>query len=47
MNGKFSSNNIVNDELIIDTQERDYKNLITRLREIKLKIVLLEKIMFK
>ena len=43
MNGKFSSNNIVNDELIIDTQERDYKNLIKRLKNINLTIGLLKK----
>ena len=43
MNGKFSSNNIVNDELIIDSQESDYKNLITRLKEINLTIGLLKK----
>ena len=43
MNGKFSSNNIVNDELIIDSQESDYKNLIERLKNINLTIGLLKK----
>ena len=43
MNEKFSSNNIVNDELIIDSQESDYKNLIERLKNINLTIGLLKK----
>ena len=43
MDEKFSSNNIDNDELILDTQENDYKNLITRLKEINLTIDLLKK----
>ena len=32
-----------NDELIFDTQESDYKNLINRLNEINLTIALLKK----
>ena len=40
---KFSSNNIDNDELILDTQDDDYKILITRLKEINLTIDLLKK----
>ena len=47
MNEKFTSNNIENDENILDTQANDYKNLITRLKEIKSTIALLEKTMFK
>ena len=43
MDEKFSSNNIDNDEFILDTQESDYENLITRLKEINLNIGLLKK----
>ena len=43
MDEKFSSNNTNNDELILDTQKSDYKNLITRLKEINLTIGLLKK----
>ena len=43
MDEKFTSTNKDNDELILDTQESDYKNLITRLKEISLTIVLLKK----
>jgi len=43
MDEKFNSTNKDNDELILDTQESDYKNLITRLQEINLNIVLLKK----
>ena len=43
MEEKFTSNNIDNDELILDTQESDYKNLITRLKEINITIGLLKK----
>ena len=43
MDEKFSSNNINNDELILDNQESDYQNLITRLKEINLTISLLKK----
>ena len=34
MNEKFTSNNYENDELNLNTEESDYKNLVTRLREI-------------
>ena len=47
MSENLNSNNIENDEFNLNNEESDYKNLITRLREIKLKIVLLEKTMFK
>jgi len=43
MEEKFTSNNINNDEFILDTQESDYKDLIIRLKEIKLIIGLLKK----
>ena len=43
MDEKFSSNKIDNDELIPDTHDNDYKNLIIRLQEINLNIVLLKK----
>ncbi len=43
MNEKFTTNNYENDELNLNTEESDYKNLVTRLREISSKIALLEK----
>ena len=43
MDEQFTSNNIDNDELIIDKKECDYKNLIIRLKEINLTIGLLKK----
>ena len=43
MDEKFNSANKDNDELILDTQESDYKNLITRLKKINLNIGLLKK----
>ena len=43
MDEKFTSTNKDNDELILDTQESDYKNLITRLKEINITIGLLKK----
>ena len=43
MNEKFTSNNYENDEVNLNTEESDYKNLVTRLREISSKIALLEK----
>ena len=43
----LNSNNIENDELNLKNEDSDYKDLITRLREIKSNIVLLEKIIFK
>ena len=43
MNKKFASNNIENDESTLNTEDIDYKNLVTRLREISSKIALLEK----
>ena len=43
MNEKFTSNNYENDELNLNTEDSDYKNLVTRLKEISSKIALLEK----
>ena len=43
MDQKFSSNKIDKDEFILNNQENDYKNLITRLKEINLTIELLQK----
>ena len=43
MDENFSSNNIDKDELILDIQESDYKDLITRLKDINLIIGLLKK----
>ena len=48
MNQKFSSNNnIQNDESNLNNEEKDYENLITRLKAIKKNIVFLEKIIFR
>ena len=43
MNEKFTSINYENDDLNLNTEESDYKNLVTRLREISSTIALLEK----
>ena len=47
MSENLNSNNIENDEFNLTDEESDYKDLITRLREIKSNIALLEKIIFK
>ena len=47
MSENLNSNNIENDELNLKNEDSDYKDLITRLREIKSNIALLEKIIFK
>jgi len=47
MNEKFTSNNIENDEFNTNIEEIDYKNLITRLKEIHKIIDVLEKTIFK
>ena len=46
MNDEFTSNNIDNDGLNLNTEESDYKNLVTRLRDISSTIALLEKTIF-
>ena len=47
MSENLNSNNIENDEFNLKNEEGDYKDLITRLREIKSNIALLEEIIFK
>ena len=47
MSENLNSNNTENDELHLFNEERDYKDLITRLNEIKSTIALLEKTIFK
>jgi len=47
MSENLNSNNIENDELHPINEESDYKDLITRLKEIKSTIVLLKKTIFK
>ena len=48
MSRNLNSNNIEKDDSNVNTEEdSDYKDLITRLREIKSNIALLEKIIFK
>ena len=46
MNQKYTSNDIQNDEFTNDTQEIDYQNLITRLKEISTTIALLDQTIF-
>ena len=43
MNEEFTSKNIKNDETSLSSEEFDYINLITKLKEIKSTITLLEK----
>ena len=47
MSGILNSNYIENDELNLKNEERDYKDLIAKLKEIKSTIALLEKTIFK
>ena len=47
MSENLNSNNIENDEFNPNNEDSDYQDLITRLKEIKSKISLLEKIIFK
>ena len=47
MSGNLNSNNIENDELNLNNEDSDYKELIIRLKEIKSSIALLEKTIFK
>ena len=47
MSRNFNSNNIENNEFNLFNEESDYKDLITRLNEIKSTIALLEKTIFK
>ena len=43
----LNSNPIENDEFNLNNEDSDFKNLITRLKEIKSTIALLEKTIFK
>ena len=47
MNGNLNSNNIEKNQFNEKTEYSDYKDLITKLKEIKLTIALLEKIILK
>ena len=47
MSENFTSNNIKNNEFVLNTDESDYKYLNIRLEEIKTTIALLEKTIFK
>ena len=47
MSGNLNSKNIERDELNVNEDDSDYKDLITRLKEIKATIALLEKTIFK
>ena len=47
MSGNLNSNNIETDQSNLNKEESDYKDLITKLKEIKSNIALLEKIIFK
>ena len=47
MSENLNSNNIENDEFKLNNEHSDYKDLITKLKEIKSTIALLEKIIFK
>ena len=47
MSENLNSNNIESDEFNLKNNDSDYEDLITRLKEIKSNIALLEKIIFK
>ena len=47
MNGNLNSNKIEKDEFNENTEDSDYIDLITKLKEIKSNIAFLEKIIFK
>ena len=47
MSENLNSNNFENDEFNLNNKDREYKDLITRLKEIKLTISSLEKKIFK
>ena len=47
MSENFNSNSIKNDEFNLNNEDIDYKDLIVKLKEIKLTIALLEKTIFK
>ena len=47
MSENLNSTNIENDELNLKNENSDYKDLIIRLKDIKSKVALLEKTIFK
>ena len=47
MSGNLNSNNIENDKFNLSNEDSDYKDLMTRLNEIKSTIDLLKKTIFK
>ena len=47
MSENITSNNMHNNDFNQDNEETDYKNLIARLKEIKISIALLEKIVLR
>ena len=47
MSKNLNSNNIENNEFNLSNEDSEYKDLITRLNEIKSTIALLEKTIFK
>ena len=47
MSENLNSNNFENDEFNLNNENSDYEDLITRLKDIKSNIALLEKIIFK
>jgi len=47
MSENLNSNNFENEEFNMNNEDNDYEDLITRLKEIKSTIVLLEKTIFK
>ena len=47
MSENLNSNNIENDEFNLSYEDSDYKDLVTKLKEIKSTIALLEKTIFK
>ena len=47
MSKNANSNHIENDEFTKNAEESDYRNLITRLKQIKSTIALLQKTVFK
>ena len=47
MDEKFTENNIENNEFALNSEDRDYEILNTRLKDIFLTISLLEKTIFK
>ena len=47
MSENLNSNDNENDDFNLNNEDSDYKDLMTRLKDIKLTIALLEKIIFK